>query len=631
MPCRSHQESNVAGPPLNYRTDIEGLRAVAVIPVVFSHAGLGPSGGFAGVDIFFVISGYLITGVILAESKERRFSLADFYRRRIARIFPALFAMLAVTGAVGTAVLLPGEIRDLSGSMVSAIIFSSNLFFWLHSGYFQPIAESQPLLHTWSLAVEEQFYIIFPVLLLVIQRSAGRHLASLLWLLAATSFAVSIWASYAHPRAAFYLLPARFWELALGAVLAAGGSRPVNGGYARHLLSGLGLGLVLYGLVALTPADPFPGFNALYPCFGTFLLLAYGQGAFTERLLRWTPLTFIGRISYSLYLWHWPIIVFLGLWSPLASAPSMIFVALASSFIFAVLSFRYIELPMRGRISAASPQRALVGATGIVLLFSAATWSMVPLAASFRRYPDDIARLLVFEDYFGSPAYVYQYRAGRCFIVGDDLAAYDSGTCLRLDASRRNFLLIGDSHAAFMWRALSLTNPGVNLLQKTSSGCAPLRNAPAGGDCAASNRMVFDDFLRSQAVQGVILGRRWMRGELGMLRDTIAYLRGLGLTVVVLGPTVEYQGSLPGLVARARLANDPERVSRARDRSREALSLELEETARRAGARYVSLHDLICPGGTCVTTVENGDPMAFDYGHLTLSGSMIVALRMGPL
>jgi len=301
---------------LKYRPDIDGLRAVAVLAVLFFHTNIpGFSGGFVGVDIFFVISGFLITSIIIREIQQGTFSIARFYERRIRRIFPALFPVMAFSVAAGFYLMDAKALNDFGKSIASTTLFSSNILFCHQSGYFDAPALEKPLLHTWSLAVEEQFYILFPLALAFIrQRAKERYL---LWISLALSIslAASIWAVFAKPTQAFYLMQFRAWELLTGSLLALGVIPKPESARLQNALSALGLALVVYCIGFYSEKTLFPGQNAILPVLGAAMII-HGNGNDNKgngvigKLLSIRPLVAVGLISYSLYLWHWPIVAF---------------------------------------------------------------------------------------------------------------------------------------------------------------------------------------------------------------------------------------------------------------------------------------------------------------------------------
>ena len=298
----------------DYRPDIDGLRAVAVVPVVLYHAGVPAlTGGFVGVDVFFVISGYLITGIVAAGIAAGSFSIVEFYERRARRILPALFVVLAASVAAGWWLLLPEPLERFAKSLLAATLFGSN-FWFLDSArdYFAPGSDFAPLLHTWSLAVEEQFYLFFPPLLWAVARwRRGREVRLVAWLSLA-SFLGAVVVVAVDPPLAFYLAPLRIWELGLGALLALRPVPRLAARWQREGLGALGLAGIAVAVFGYDDLTPFPGFAALAPCLGALAIIAVGSGgSVVNRALAIRPVVFVGLISYSLYLWHWPILAFL--------------------------------------------------------------------------------------------------------------------------------------------------------------------------------------------------------------------------------------------------------------------------------------------------------------------------------
>ena len=288
--------------PMKYRPEIDGLRAVAILPVVLFHAGMpGFSGGFVGVDVFFVISGYLITSIIHGELQGGGFSFVNFYKRRMRRIFPALFVMLAVSFVAALVILPPSELQQFSDSLVASTFFYSNIYFLHESGYFATAAELTPLLHTWSLAVEEQFYFIFPAMLFFSWRLGHRGQMVLMALVAVASLVAAQVYLATSPETAFFVLPTRFWELLLGALAAYLLAGPAFPGRGASGLSWLGLAMILAAVFAFSPSTPFPGVAALLPTLGAVLvILTCDADRGADRLLAWRGLVAIGLLSYSL-------------------------------------------------------------------------------------------------------------------------------------------------------------------------------------------------------------------------------------------------------------------------------------------------------------------------------------------
>ena len=614
-----------------YRPDIDGLRAVAVLPVLFYHVGIGLTpGGFVGVDVFFVISGYLITSLISAEMHEGTYSIVKFYVRRARRIFPALFFMCAVTALFVLLVCLPSDAKRFGSALAAATLFGSNIYFYLTADYFAAAAETQPLLHTWSLAVEEQFYIFFPLILLVVRRYFGPRERLIMAALALLSLGISILLVRTDQAGAFYLLHSRAWELLLGGLLALGvfpavGSRMLAGG-----LGLAGLALIAGSVLLYRETMPFPGLAALAPCVGAALLIHTGKDAslLAARALSLGPVRFIGLISYSLYLWHWPVAVisryvaFWYGWDPDLKPHKL--AVLALSFAAAILSWHFIERPFRQR-----PYR--LGSTAI-LSVSAATMALLvvaagiayPLSQRFWQMPQNTERVLAMLD----------YRPGgshrSCFLSPktNDLSYFDEGTCLSMSDTRKNWLLIGDSHADDLWAGLSSVNPDVNVMQATGSGCKPLIGRGGERRCTDLMHYLFDDFIPKHRFDTILLSARWGTGNLADVRKTANALKRYADRVVVFGPRVEYRQDLPWLLAASMLKHDPSVVDRSRLTRQTQTDKLFAEQLRQDGIGYVSLYAALCPEGKCQVTDGEGLPLAFDYGHLTRNGSMFVAQQI---
>jgi len=356
----------------NYRADIDGLRAIAVLTVVIFHiqASLIP-GGYVGVDIFFVISGYLIAGILLRDLEAHRFSIRTFYERRARRIFPALFATLMVTLAIAAAIYMPFDFRNFSGSLTASVLFGSNIFFWWNTGYFDQTSELKPLLHTWSLGVEEQYYLIFPLILSTLYRFARRWLVTAMVVLAAVSLAVSVYQVANAPDAAFYLPFGRLWELLVGASLAIGRWPQLRSTALRNGAMVVGLAMIVVSLFMFTPATPFPGFAALLPTIGAGLLIYGGRdGQSAIRAAMSNPVSvFFGKISYSLYLVHWPVMAFFRYLSsrePTVVEEVALFLTMLA---LAWLLWKFVETPFRDVGPRRISDRAIFAATIPLAIF----------------------------------------------------------------------------------------------------------------------------------------------------------------------------------------------------------------------------------------------------------------------
>ena len=338
---------------MQYRAEIDGLRALAVLPVILFHAGFEWfSGGFVGVDVFFVISGYLITTIIISEMAEGKFSIVNFYERRARRILPALFFVMAACLPFAWLWLTPGNLKDFGQSLVAVSTFSSNILFWLESGYFDTAAELKPLLHTWSLAVEEQYYIFFPIFLMLTWRLGIKWILILLSIIFFISLGIAQWGAYKSPKAAFFLLPTRGWELLIGVFTAF--YLKYNTHLKSHILnqalSLLGFCLIVYSIIAFDKTTPFPSLYALVPTIGTgLLILCAVPKTFIHKILSLKFIVGIGLVSYSAYLWHQPLLAFARN-RLLGDASDLILIALCiTSLVMAWFSWKFVEGPFRSR------------------------------------------------------------------------------------------------------------------------------------------------------------------------------------------------------------------------------------------------------------------------------------------
>lgn len=370
-----------------YRSDIDGLRAIAIIPVVLFHAGFEYfSGGYVGVDIFFVISGYLITSIMLKEQETGIFTIVNFYERRIRRIFPALFFVMLACIPFAWVLLLPHELKEFGKSVISVSLFSSNIFFWLESDYFAADAELIPLLHTWSLAVEEQFYLIFPLIMITFWGLGKRCLFGIISIIAIFSFALTEWGWRSFPEANFYLIHTRAWELLIGALVAFYlSSNKQAQGYNAELGSIFGLGLILFSVFFLNKTHPFPSLYALPPTIGTALVILFtSRETLVYKLLSLKLFVFIGLISYSAYLWHQPIFTFSRVY--FIDEPRSWLMGLLSilAFILAYLSWRFIESPFRIKHRFTQKQIFLAGIIGSLLFIALGGSFIITDGALFR-------------------------------------------------------------------------------------------------------------------------------------------------------------------------------------------------------------------------------------------------------
>jgi peptidoglycan/LPS O-acetylase OafA/YrhL len=433
---------------LKYRPEVDGLRCIAVMLVILHHLNLpGFSGGFVGVDVFFVISGYLITGIVLAEVKSDGFTFGSFYKRRVIRLAPAYFTVLLVTAVLAWLLMLPAELENFSVSALYSTFFVANFYMWdAVGGYFGAGADTTPLLHLWSLAVEEQFYVVWPVTLLLLYKllGGGRYLFAAVLVALMLGLVVSEYSAVNSRAAAYYLMPTRAFELLTGAALV---FLPLSlrnrvPGLVRVVLGLVGLGLILYGSVFFTGDTWFPGLNALFPCVGTALLIAFTRAddPLLGKLLASKPAVGIGKISYPAYLWHWPIIAFLNL-QLVELTPLVCIAVIAGTLMLAALTYHFVEKPVREFRRVRWPRVVGAGFALPAVLFSSAALSAIHWQGMPERFDEELNRKSA-----AVLTYAYEVR-GRCN-EGPVKSPLGPDKCvLGIEKRGVDILLVGDSHA----------------------------------------------------------------------------------------------------------------------------------------------------------------------------------------
>lgn len=640
-----------------YRADIDGVRALAVGSVVLYHAGVaGLPGGFTGVDVFFVISGFLIGGIVLKDVAAHSFSFATFYARRARRILPALLAVLAATLLLGAAILSAEEYRDLGATAFSTLIATSNVSFWRHQDYFNPDSHLLPLLMTWSLGVEEQFYVIFPVLALLARKWSQKAVRLGLAVLIALSFAASVGLVWKAPLAAFYLLPPRAWELGAGVLLAAlsMGPRPLPAlkPWMREGLGFTGLALVLAGFVFITQAMPFPGLLALPPVAGAVMLIMAEGSLVNRRLLSAPVMVFIGQISYSWYLWHWPLMSLVRI-SAATEPPLVIMLATAAlSFGLAVLSWRFVERPFR---QIRLPAPAILVRYAGVLAASVLVVTAIRLGHGLPQRLTPAAAV--------TEAQVRQGR-GDCLVTFGQHQADMSPNCQAATTGQASIAILGDSHAAALQPGLKAlaADRHMGIRAFTKSSCPPALGVPVVNSgypdfaqiCARFLRTSLEQIAGFDDIQTVVLGGQWMNYEevppaqmQAGLVQVVTALRKAGKRVVVIADvprlTVQPQHlalahAIParGLLSRVVWPADqgaypadgatPRPVEDAASRG-----LGLRDAVEAAGAEWRDPVNALCDKQSC-RFMQDGDLLYFDTGHLAVRGSkqVVASLDLAP-
>jgi peptidoglycan/LPS O-acetylase OafA/YrhL len=551
---------------IKYRPDIDGLRSVAVLGVVFYHAGLGFPGGFVGVDVFFVISGYLITSLIQKELQSECFSMVNFWARRARRILPALAAMVAAVLVCGWFLMLPADFETLGKQTLALIFFSSNIKFWMESGYFDSLASEKPLLHTWSLSLEEQFYVLIPILLgLLFKFRKAAWAVPVLLLLSLASFVLSVYWTRHLREAAFYLLPSRGWELGVGSLLAF--CKPISRLWVRNAMAWVGIIAILAAFLFYSSHTPFPGLGALPPVAGAALLIWSGKGfdgsgcwPIPNRWLSLRPFVFVGLISYSLYLWHWPLFAFAKYSSIKPLGNGLALGLLLASFLLAWISYRFVEQPIRNRQILRTNRQVFcfsAAVAGFLFLVSLGLWATdgypkrLPVeAVNFAKGKDD------WSTRFGGDTKIEE--------IPDRL------TRLGNSGSTPEVFVWGDSHAMAILPAVDAAckKLGIGALASKSSSSAPVvgwqsRYLGQGEETMKYNQAVLEAIQKLSSKGGlhtVILAARWSGYSNGhnlefnlALRKTVDEITQSGCRVVILHEVPNFPFEAPKALALAKM------------------------------------------------------------------------------
>lgn len=498
---------------MQYRREIDGLRTVAVVPVILFHAGFEIfSGGFVGVDVFFVISGYLITSIIIAELDQGKFSILRFYERRARRILPALFLVMACTFPFAWMWLMPAQFRDYAESLVAVTLFASNFLFWRESGYFGAAAEEKPLLHTWSLAVEEQYYMLFPIFLIFCWRFGRQPVFYMILGIAAISLLLAEWGWRNSPSGNFYLAPTRVWELLAGSVCAFLQFKAPQ--KSNNLLAALGFGMVVYAIFGFTEATPFPSVYALVPVIGTVLIVIYAdEPTWVGRLLSTPVFVGIGLISYSAYLWHQPLFAFARIRSLTVPDPALMMSLAILSLVLAWISWRYIERPFRLKPPAGAlpTQRGVFIASGLGMAAFMGLGIYGHLGQGLPgRLPANVATIAAFQG--DRSAYQDFCHYGVTATGRHNIPPLPYAPCVfPQDAQTLDVALLGDSHADALSQSVikALVAGGQSATQITLTGCNPFpRYRRSDMDCHTANDHI-QSWLAQSGIKTVVLAARY--------------------------------------------------------------------------------------------------------------------------
>jgi peptidoglycan/LPS O-acetylase OafA/YrhL len=636
---------------MEYRREIDGLRAFAVLPVILFHAGFQTfSGGFVGVDVFFVISGYLITTIILGELEQDTFSIANFYERRARRILPALFLVMLTCIPFAWLWLLPGDMREFSESLVAVSLFGSNILFWRSTGYFDTANELKPLLHTWSLAVEEQFYFLFPIFLMLSWRFARRWIMAALVIVFVASLAAAQWGAHAEPAASFFLLPTRGWELLIGvfaALYLSKTPRPELRKGARELGGWLGVALILFSVFAYDKDVPFPGLYALVPTVGALLIiLCATQETAAGRFVGNKAFVGVGLISYSAYLWHQPLFAFARHRSLTNPGPLWFAGLSVLSLVLAYLSWRFVEAPFRKKEALARSRLFLFAS------IVSATFILIGLSGHFT---DGV--------YLGRPQINQAIQLDSRLVPNRGLGAECGGhindlrSCTTYD--NPEVLVWGDSYAMHLIQGFVASNPSIKLVQKTLSSCGPIldvapistRYVRAWSErCMRVNDKVFDYLRSNSSVKYVVMSSPFSpyvnkgatvltkEGEVmpgyeasyAAIVSTIKRINALGKTPVVFSPTPQNGENIGRCLAKAALFEADNSVCDVRLADSDTRQAEVHDFLKKVErlTPVVWLSEGLCSAHSCKASFDNIFVYRDDE-HLSSEGSFHLGKQMG--
>jgi len=639
---------------MNYRPEIDGLRAVAVLAVIGFHAGLPAlPGGFIGVDVFFVISGYLISSLILEQKVKQSFSLIHFYERRARRILPALFTVLFCCIPLAWMWLLPADMKSFSQSLVAISIFASNILFWRTSGYFDSTSELKPLMHTWSLSVEEQFYIIFPTLILLLWPLGKKWVLRILMILSLISLGTAQVFIISEPSPTFYLLPTRAWELLLGGVVALTFPQikiaALNKGmlFTHHCLAFIGLALILYSLTQFSAITPWPSLYSLMPVIGVSLILLFAHSkGWVFRLLSHPFIVSIGLISYSAYLWHYPLFSFARHLTFNQPSALLLILLTGLTLLLSYASWKWIETPFRNSSIISNKTLITLGVIGSLFFIG------FGLAGQFSkgfpaRMQEESQYLAHFEN--AIPDWVFFTKIGlpdkyRMECDFYDVAQYRKGMATkkpRVDIPTycyarnsqmpHSVFLWGDSHAQHLYYGLRETMPkDWQILQITTSGCEPKVDSKIStvDYCDYSNAFSLEAIANAKPdVVVVAQNLHHTIAKMDTIRDA---LLSIGVKkIIFVGPTPHWLTELPKLITQKFWPNPPNRTLVGINAPVQNHDRYLNEHfSNSEKSQYFSLIDELCNSSGC-TVYFNDDKLggisSWDYGHLSPIASYTIA------
>lgn len=668
---------------MKYRADIDGIRAIAVSIVILFHYGVvGFAGGYVGVDIFFVLSGFLISSIIFAQTGEGRFCFSNFYFRRIRRLFPVYLVVMLATFAVAYAYMLPRDFREFGQSLLASTIYLSNVLFYMEAGYFDTASHLKPLLHTWSLSVEEQFYVVFPVVAWLCGRMSARGLFLIFGALTVISLVAAAAYIETDNSAVFYLYPFRAWEMFFGTLLATGFIPAIRSVLWNNLLAVLGLAMLVGSTFLYDESTLFPGLSAIIPCLGTVLLIHSGSGhqGWIHQILATKPMVFIGNISYSLYLWHWPVFVLYVYNKPEGTGVIDILIMAATTFVLSVLSWKYVETPFRhGRVKFSDNHRSVFAATAVFsVIFMAAGLYLHKSNGMPQRLDERTAA-------FASAAGDLFGDLGGCVEENNDRLP-GIGHCLIGDPlNAESFTVIwGDSHGGAYKRGYTTAIEGKNqsVLLVWMGGCPPVFgiakdenvSSKAMDDQCPIRNQAFADFIEKEKsrINAIILVGRWsyyLAGEgLGVdsqhkirvwpengspsdvknqtdffanaMKNTLQGLHRDGFKVFVVEQPPEFSKFLAKTLAIglmngssdfeesvATLGQEDYTLVQSRQGAIQAVLNDMEQ---QGVATILRTHHYFCDNKTC-SIMRNNLPQYFDNNHVSSTGAANISDMFSPV
>jgi len=621
---------------LNYRKEIDGLRAVAVLPVIFFHAGAEYlSGGFVGVDVFFVISGYLITTIIVKERALGTFTLTKFYERRARRILPALFFVIIMCLPFAWVWMMPDQLKAFSQSIAAITVFSSNILFWLQSGYFSPSADFLPLLHTWSLAVEEQYYLFFPLYILLTWRFGLRFIVITLSIAGVASLLLAHWGAYHVPSASFYLLPTRLWELLIGSLIAIymfhrDEQRSIdktNHYLAREIGSFAGLSLIFYSMLYYDEFTPFPSLFTLVPTVGAALVIVFcTPRTLVGKVLSNKILVGIGLISYSAYLWHQPLFAFARIKH--MSKPDVGFMILLGALTLGLawFSWKYIEQPFRNKLRL---QRNTIFRTALVCSFAMCILGFTGYKLhGFPQQRFDSAQLEILS---GESYWDPNSKASKHCFVGPKQSFDNFDNSCAVDAPGSvEYFVWGDSFAKSLSRGFDLHRTDTAHL--TASGCPPILelSVPDRPRCASINQHILGE-IEKWSPAFVILHANWLRytelNPLELLASSIKRILAVNPTgqIYIVGNVPQWYSDLANILVAQDIKMDqlqslhPTQLNELRE-----IDLQIQSAVQESNVVFVSALDKFCQDALCAAVLSYNNsymPVSNDFGHLSEAGA----------